>query len=245
MMCSAVGRTIGTYRDLARRGRQMAVILVTDESGDRPNNDAYLEQAIAVAKASKCRIYVLGRESVFGYPFAFFRWPHPQTNRIHWLPMDRGPETAFPEQLQTNGFRRRHDAFSSGFGPYEQARIDLLLGLVRQFHELGGVIALVHRLNEAAAEDGVSFGATEWSFLYRELVTEVAIHPANNTKLMGLYTSSGAFCTQCEAEGFRRITYYLDRPDVMARFTTRAAARDGRCRPVPAARASSPACPRR
>ncbi|MDH3655410.1 MAG: aminopeptidase N, partial [Myxococcales bacterium] len=54
-----------------------------------------------------------------------------------------------------------------------------------------------------------------------ELATEVAIHPAENTKLMGLYTSSGTFCTQCEAEGFRRITYYLDRPDVMAQFTTR------------------------
>ncbi|MGB8330160.1 MAG: aminopeptidase N [Polyangiales bacterium] len=54
-----------------------------------------------------------------------------------------------------------------------------------------------------------------------ELETEVLIHPDANTKLMGLYTSSGVFCTQCEAEGFRRITYYLDRPDVMARFTTR------------------------
>ncbi len=54
-----------------------------------------------------------------------------------------------------------------------------------------------------------------------ELETEVLIRPEQNTKLMGLYTSSGAFCTQCEAEGFRRITYYLDRPDVMARFTTR------------------------
>ena len=54
-----------------------------------------------------------------------------------------------------------------------------------------------------------------------ELATEVAIHPAENSKLMGLYTSSGTFCTQCEAEGFRRITYCLDRPDVMARFTTR------------------------
>lgn len=122
-MCSAVGRAILTYRDLARRGRRMALILVSDESGDRANNDGYLEQAIAVAKAAKCRVYVLGRESVFGYPYAFIRWQHPQTNRPHWLPMDRGPETAFPEQLQTNGFRRRHDAFSSGFGPYEQTRM--------------------------------------------------------------------------------------------------------------------------
>jgi aminopeptidase N len=47
------------------------------------------------------------------------------------------------------------------------------------------------------------------------------IDPTANTKLMGLYRSSGAYCTQCEAEGFRRITYYLDRPDVLAVFTVR------------------------
>jgi aminopeptidase N len=62
-----------------------------------------------------------------------------------------------------------------------------------------------------------------------ELETEVVIHPSENTKLMGLYTSSGTFCTQCEAEGFRRITYYLDRPDVMARFTTRIEADRAAC----------------
>jgi aminopeptidase N len=43
--------------------------------------------------------------------------------------------------------------------------------------------------------------------------------PAKNTKLMGLYVSNDSFFTQCEAEGFRRITYFLDRPDVMASFT--------------------------
>jgi aminopeptidase N len=48
----------------------------------------------------------------------------------------------------------------------------------------------------------------------------VRIHPETNTALEGLYKSSGMFCTQCEAEGFRKITYYLDRPDVMSRFTT-------------------------
>ena len=46
------------------------------------------------------------------------------------------------------------------------------------------------------------------------------IEPQNNTALEGLYKSGGMFCTQCEAEGFRRITYYLDRPDVMSVFTT-------------------------
>ncbi|WP_145536184.1 aminopeptidase N [Yersinia thracica] len=47
------------------------------------------------------------------------------------------------------------------------------------------------------------------------------IHPATNSALEGLYLSGDALCTQCEAEGFRHITYYLDRPDVLARFSTR------------------------
>ncbi|POP51269.1 aminopeptidase N [Zhongshania marina] len=48
---------------------------------------------------------------------------------------------------------------------------------------------------------------------------ETRIRPQDNTSLEGLYKSSGMFCTQCEAEGFRKITYYLDRPDVMSVFT--------------------------
>ncbi len=44
------------------------------------------------------------------------------------------------------------------------------------------------------------------------------IDPANNHSLEGLYQSSGAYCTQCEAEGFRKITYFLDRPDVLAEY---------------------------
>ena len=51
-----------------------------------------------------------------------------------------------------------------------------------------------------------------------EIVTMIA--PVRNTALEGLYMSGGKFCTQCEAQGFRRITYFLDRPDVMARYTT-------------------------
>ncbi|ULR29612.1 aminopeptidase N [Dickeya fangzhongdai] len=50
---------------------------------------------------------------------------------------------------------------------------------------------------------------------------ETEISPATNSALEGLYQSGEALCTQCEAEGFRHITYYLDRPDVLARFTTR------------------------
>ncbi|WP_138379630.1 aminopeptidase N [Luteithermobacter gelatinilyticus] len=54
-----------------------------------------------------------------------------------------------------------------------------------------------------------------------ELTIQNDIDPANNTALEGLYISKGMYCTQCEAEGFRRITYFLDRPDVMATYRVR------------------------
>ncbi len=47
------------------------------------------------------------------------------------------------------------------------------------------------------------------------------LHPESNTSYMGLYKTQGTFCTQCEAEGFRKMTFYLDRPDVLALFTTK------------------------
>jgi len=59
---------------------------------------------------------------------------------------------------------------------------------------------------------------------------ETVLNPAANTKLMGLYQSNGVFCTQCEAEGFRRITYFLDRPDVLAVYTVRVEADKSLCK---------------
>ena len=52
-----------------------------------------------------------------------------------------------------------------------------------------------------------------------EIVTKLA--PQENTQLMGLYRSNGAYCTQCEAEGFRRITYFYDRPDILCVYDVR------------------------
>ncbi|MFM9270608.1 aminopeptidase N [Halomonas elongata] len=66
-------------------------------------------------------------------------------------------------------------------------------------------------------EQGLRVENVPGSFL---LDTEVEISPEENTALEGLYRSGGMFCTQCEAEGFRRITFYPDRPDVMATFST-------------------------
>ncbi len=54
-----------------------------------------------------------------------------------------------------------------------------------------------------------------------ELTIDTVVNPSANTQLMGLYRSGSAYCTQCEAEGFRRITYFLDRPDVLSVYTTR------------------------
>ena len=54
-----------------------------------------------------------------------------------------------------------------------------------------------------------------------ELVVETEVAPASNEALMGLYRSGGNYCTQCEAEGFRRITYFLDRPDILSVYTVR------------------------
>ena len=70
----------------------------------------------------------------------------------------------------------------------------------------------------AIDERGLVIADPEESFV---LDTLVAIDPSANTALSGLYISNGMFCTQCEAEGFRRITFYPDRPDVLARFSTR------------------------
>ena len=83
------------------------------------------------------------------------------------------------------------------------------------------------RLNGEALSEG-EYKATESMFVLHappagpfELEIETLVDPEGNTKLMGLYRSNGVYCTQCEAEGFRRITYFIDRPDVMAVYTVR------------------------
>ena len=87
------------------------------------------------------------------------------------------------------------------------------------------------------AMDGVTLAADAYTATPDKLVVHrppsdaftldiiTTVDPTANTKLMGLYRSGGVYCTQCEAEGFRRITYYLDRPDVLSVFTTRIEAR--------------------
>jgi len=84
-----------------------------------------------------------------------------------------------------------------------------------------GLSIYMDRLALDLANNGLSF----------ELTVKTQIEPQNNTSLEGLYKSSGMYCTQCEAEGFRKISYYLDRPDVMSEFFTSIEA-DGDAYPV-------------
>lgn len=75
-------------------------------------------------------------------------------------------------------------------------------------------------LNESQYELSESSLTIPWTGVSCQLETIVHLYPEKNTCLMGLYASNGNLCTQCEPHGFRRITYYFDRPDVMSYFTT-------------------------
>ena len=76
-------------------------------------------------------------------------------------------------------------------------------------------------------EHGLTLPGPDLDEFTLEIVTK--IEPEKNTRLEGLYKSGDSYCTQCEAEGFRRITYYPDRPDVMSVFTVRVEADEETC----------------
>ena len=92
----------------------------------------------------------------------------------------------------------------------------------------GDGLTLVSLKLDGKALPAGSYGATPDSLIITQppngpftLEIETLVDPTANTQLSGLYRSSGTYCTQCEAEGFRRITYFPDRPDMMAVYTTR------------------------
>ena len=120
-MCRSIRDMIVKYRTRANRNkRKLVVVVVSDESGD---DGQFVEEAIVQARRTKAPVYILGRESIFGYPYAHQRWIDEPTGEVFWPRIRRGPETAYPEALQWNGLHARHDAFSAGFGPYEQVRL--------------------------------------------------------------------------------------------------------------------------
>jgi len=148
---------------------------------------------------------------------------------------DAQPESIYLKDYQAPHFviEETHLRFDL-FEDYAQVDSRLVMRRNREQHEnVEAPLVLVGKQLEllAIAIDGVRLSDDEY-LLEDELLTihkvsdsfelEISnrIEPQNNTALEGLYKSGGMFCTQCEAEGFRRITYYLDRPDVMSIFTT-------------------------
>ena len=132
LMCQAVAKTIVNFRSFsgAGGGRQLMTVLVSDESGNPNDNLRSLEPTIEACKSAKASVYVLGREAVFGYPFAHMEWTVTRpivgggtASRQYVVAIDRGPETPYVELLQTEGIDRRTDSHPSGFGPYEQVRL--------------------------------------------------------------------------------------------------------------------------
>ncbi|MCA9088461.1 MAG: VWA domain-containing protein, partial [Planctomycetaceae bacterium] len=121
MTFSSIQAVIDEYATGATRtDRKLVVIVLTDETGE---DDAILEDVISKSERFKVPVYFMGREAVFGYPYAHVRWVDPEFGLAHDIRVDRGPETEFPECLQYNGFGGRWDSTSSGFGPYAQVRL--------------------------------------------------------------------------------------------------------------------------
>ena len=115
-----VQRVIGEYGRLITKDRKLLVVLVTDESGD---DGAQIEEARQMATSKGVPIYVIGRQSVFGYETVHLRYTDPVTKDDYWPGIRRGPETPIIECLQYDGLHDRWDEQASGFGPYELARL--------------------------------------------------------------------------------------------------------------------------
>ena len=93
-MCTSIVEAIGRHRTLAaRQRRKVVVIVVSDESGD---DGKAIETTLRAAKRSKTPLYFLGRESMFGYPYARQRWIDPDYKLPHWIRINRGPENVVP-----------------------------------------------------------------------------------------------------------------------------------------------------
>jgi hypothetical protein len=128
-MYGAILNVIKEFGPKARgQKRRLVIVVVSDESpsdaGDTNLNDyGQIEQAIAACEKAKAPVYCMGREAVFGYPFARIQWKDPVYQLNHWVRINRGPETAYPEALQWTGLHARDDTSGSGFGPYSQVRV--------------------------------------------------------------------------------------------------------------------------
>jgi hypothetical protein len=116
----AIRDVVNHYSGVIRKDRRLLIVLVTDESGD---DGADVEEALQALKKNKVPLYVIGRQSLFGYPNAHHRYIDPVTKDVYHPLIRRGPETADLELYQWDGLYDRWDEQPSGFAPYELARL--------------------------------------------------------------------------------------------------------------------------
>ncbi len=116
----AIREVVDRYANLVRKDRRLLIVLVTDESGDDGDG---VEEAKQALKKSKVPLYVIGRQALFGFPFAHHRYMDPVTKDVYYPVIHRGPETADVENYQWDGLYERWDEQPSGFAPYELARL--------------------------------------------------------------------------------------------------------------------------
>ena len=116
----AINEVINHYGGLIRKDRKLLIVLVTDESGD---DGDFIEEARQAVVSKNVPLYVIGRQSLFGYERAHLRYVDPITKDVYWPSIRRGPETADVELLQWDGLHERWDEQPSGFAPYELARM--------------------------------------------------------------------------------------------------------------------------
>lgn len=116
----AINLVIEKYSPLIKKDRRLVIVLVTDESGD---DGPYVEEARQAVVSKGVPIYIIGRQSLFGYGRAHLKYVDPVTKDVYWPEIRRGPETADIELLQWDGLHDRWDEQPSGFAPYELARL--------------------------------------------------------------------------------------------------------------------------
>ena len=141
---------------------------------------------------------------------------------------DAAPETIYLTDYSPFGFEVEHVALSFELDPHA-TRVKSRVGFRpnpaatdRTFFLHGEKLKLISAtidglpVSPEITDQGLTCAVPDGPFVWE---AEVEIDPKGNTALEGLYMSNGMYCTQCEAEGFRKITYYPDRPDVMSVFT--------------------------
>ena len=117
----AIREVVNHYGHVVQKDRRLLIVLVTDESGD---DGTYVEEARQALKKYKVPLYVIGRQSLFGYPYAHHRYVDPVTKDVYHPQIRRGPETADVELYQWDGLHERWDEQPSGFAPFELRSLD-------------------------------------------------------------------------------------------------------------------------